>query len=278
MEPNYNAVIVQEKESIVTRGIVKKLEEMAYEVTLCSTVFDDVEKKLDKADIFVLYLSPNIQDDLDALQKQIPFFTLLLDKEKYLILIGEKDKYEGLLKIVPMLGGCVWLDRPLVMGDLVHSVLEAERKLKEKAEAPDKAALEDLASEAEAILQETITGKPVKRILIVDDDPQYATMVKDWLKGEFKVDIVTAGMQAITFLLKKEVDLILLDYEMPIVDGSQVLGMLRSEPQVAHIPVIFLTGIGDAESVKKVMSLKPRGYILKSTSKADLIAYIKDHM
>ena len=278
MEPNYNAVIVQEKESIVTRGIVKKLEEMAYEVTLCSTVFDDVEKKLDKADIFVLYLSPNIQDDLDALQKQIPFFTLLLDKEKYLILIGEKDKYEGLLKIVPMLGGCVWLDRPLVMGDLVHSVLEAERKLKEKAEAPDKAALEDLASEAEAILQESITGKPVKRILIVDDDPQYATMVKDWLRGEFKVDIVTAGMQAITFLLKKEVDLILLDYEMPIVDGSQVLGMLRSEPQVAHIPVIFLTGIGDAESVKKVMSLKPRGYILKSTSKADLIAYIKDHM
>jgi CheY-like chemotaxis protein len=278
MEPNYNAVIVQEKESIVTRGIVKKLEEMAYEVTLCSTVFDDVEKKLDKADIFVLYLSPNIQDDLDALQKQIPIFTLLLDKEKYLILIGEKDKYEGLLKVVPMLGGCVWLDRPLVMGDLVHSVLEAERKLKEKAEAPDKAALEDLASEAEAILQESITGKPVKRILIVDDDPQYATMVKDWLKGEFKVDIVTAGMQAITFLLKKEVDLILLDYEMPIVDGSQVLGMLRSEPQVAHIPVIFLTGIGDAESVKKVMSLKPRGYILKSTSKADLIAYIKDHM
>ncbi len=278
MEPNYNAVIVQEKESIVTRGIVKKLEEMAYEVTLCSTVFDDVEKKLDKADIFVLYLSPNIQDDLDALQKQIPIFTLLLDKEKYLILIGEKDKYEGLLKVVPMLGGCVWLDRPLVMGDLVHSVLEAERKLKEKAEAPDKAALEDLASEAEAILQESITGKPVKRILIVDDDPQYATMVKDWLKGEFKVDIVTAGMQAITFLLKKKVDLILLDYEMPIVDGSQVLGMLRSEPQVAHIPVIFLTGIGDAESVKKVMSLKPRGYILKSTSKADLIAYIKDHM
>ena len=44
MEPNYNAVIVQEKESIVTRGIVKKLEEMAYEVTLCSTVFDDVDK------------------------------------------------------------------------------------------------------------------------------------------------------------------------------------------------------------------------------------------
>ena len=81
-------------------------------------------------------------------------------------------------------------------------------------------------------------------------------------------------MQAITFLLKNEVDLILLYYEMPVVDGPQVLQMLRQEPATANIPVVFLTGIGTRESVARVMSLKPEGYILKSTTREDLLAFL----
>ena len=51
--------------------------------------------------------------------------------------------------------------------------------------------------------------------------------------------------------------------------------MLRSEPATADIPVVFLTGIGDAESVKQVISLKPDGYLLKSTSRLDLLRWLK---
>ena len=81
-------------------------------------------------------------------------------------------------------------------------------------------------------------------------------------------------MQAITFLLKTKVDLILLDYEMPVVDGPQVLEMLRSEEATAHIPVIFLTGIGTKEAVSRVMALKPDGYILKTTPRKDLLGFL----
>ena len=45
----------------------------------------------------------------------------------------------------------------------------------------------------------------------------------------YKTDIVTTGMQAITFLLKNPVDMVLLDYEMPVMDGPQVLQVLRQE-------------------------------------------------
>ena len=69
-------------------------------------------------------------------------------------------------------------------------------------------------------------------------------------------------------------DLVLLDYEMPIVDGRQVLGMIRDEPEYANIPVIFLTGKSDAESVKSVLSLKPEGYLLKTEEPAKIIAEI----
>ena len=60
-----------------------------------------------------------------------------------------------------------------------------------------------------------------------------------------------------------------------MVDGPQVLEMFRSEPNLKDIPVVFLTGVGDAERVKRVMSLKPQGYILKSATREDLLASMK---
>ena len=112
----------------------------------------------------------------------------------------------------------------------------------------------------------------------MDDDPSYAGMVREWIKDEYQVDIVTAGVQAIKFLLKKSADLILLDYEMPVVDGPQVLQMLREEPETANIPVIFLTGIGTKEAVQRVMALKPSGYILKTTTRDDLLIYLREKL
>ena len=124
-------------------------------------------------------------------------------------------------------------------------------------------------------------GKP-KRILIIDDDPAYAKIVREWIRDKYKVDIVTAGMQAITFLLKlpesDKVDLILLDYEMPVVDGPQVLQMLRQEPATDSIPVIFLTGNGTKEAVTRVMELKPDGYLLKTTQKEDILKFLAEKL
>lgn len=71
-------------------------------------------------------------------------------------------------------------------------------------------------------------------------------------------------------------DLILLDYEMPVISGPQVLEMIRSETKVDSIPVIFLTGKGDRESVMKVLELKPDGYLLKTTDKAALLKSLED--
>ena len=83
-------------------------------------------------------------------------------------------------------------------------------------------------------------------------------------------------MQAITFIAKNTPDLILLDYEMPVTTGPQVLEMIRSEVSSEGIPVIFLTGKGDKESVTKVLSLKPNGYILKTVGKEKLLSQIDD--
>ena len=172
--------------------------------------------------------------------------TMPLESGWNVLLIGEKKDRPVLLQNNPQWENFAWLDRPVKMDELERAVEAA------------------IAS----------AGK--KTILVVDDDPSYAKMVREWLKDAYRVYTVTGGMNAITFLLATPVDIILLDYEMPVVDGPQVLQMLRQEPATKDIPVIFLTGVGAREDVERVMALKPDGYILKSTTKEKLLEYLRE--
>ncbi len=81
-------------------------------------------------------------------------------------------------------------------------------------------------------------------------------------------------MQAITYIANHKPDLILLDYDMPITPGPQVMEMIRSEFDSSEIPIIFLTGKSDRESIMRVMKLKPQGYLLKTMSRDDIVAAI----
>ena len=63
---------------------------------------------------------------------------------------------------------------------------------------------------------------------------------------------------------------------MPLLDGPSVLAMLRNEPTTAGVPVMFLTGKDDRNSVLQVMSLKPEGYLLKSMEKEKILSSIED--
>ena len=78
---------------------------------------------------------------------------------------------------------------------------------------------------------------------------------------------------AIEYLLTgHKVDLVLLDYDMPVMTGPQVLETLRHNPKISQTPVMFLTGKSDRKSVINVVNLKPDGYILKSSGRDDILA------
>ena len=68
----------------------------------------------------------------------------------------------------------------------------------------------------------------------------------------------------------------LLDYEMPIANGPQVLSMLKNDAQTEEIPVMFLTGHGDRESVLSVVGLSPVDYLLKTIDKPTLLQKLDD--
>lgn len=115
-----------------------------------------------------------------------------------------------------------------------------------------------------------------KRILVVDDSDFMRKRMIQLLEKDYTVIEAGSSVSAIQSIVINRPDLVLLDYEMPVCDGRQTLEMIRSEETTASIPVIFLTGKGDRESVKKVMALKPEGYLLKTMPEDDIKKVIDD--
>ncbi len=109
-----------------------------------------------------------------------------------------------------------------------------------------------------------------KKVLIVDDSKMIRHFMNELLRKDYEIGLAESGMGAIRAISLDRPDLVLMDYEMPVCDGSQILKMIRSEKEFADLPVIFLTDRRDPESVKKVMSLKPEGYLLKNLKPEDI--------
>lgn len=115
-----------------------------------------------------------------------------------------------------------------------------------------------------------------KKILVVDDSGAMLRSVKGWLEDYYQVSLANSGAMAIKYLSNNRPDLVLLDYEMPVVNGKQVLEMIRTESDFSDIPVMFLTSKNDAETIREVLGLKPEGYILKTTKPEQIIQMINE--
>lgn len=122
----------------------------------------------------------------------------------------------------------------------------------------------------------TNSNNSKKTILLVDDSALQNRISKNILDPYYNVKISMSAKQATELINQSKPDLIILDYDMPEIDGFNFLRVLRENLQTESIPVIFLTGIVDKEHISKVIPLKPDGYLLKPVSAEKLLARIKE--
>ncbi len=135
---------------------------------------------------------------------------------------------------------------------------------------------ENAMSEIQNYLNENDVSRK-KKILVVDDSEVVRRAMLDLLGKDYAVEAAKSGIAAIKCMTLGRPDLVLLDYEMPICDGSVVLEMMRSEEEFADIPVYFLTGNVSKESVQKVIPLKPMGYLVKTLKPEEIKKNIDDY-
>ena len=241
-----NVVIVSEIQSYLIISLKDWFERAEYEVITSKADIDAINQIEEPIGILLLYVDEKMVEEQQALnyikdkaaEEDIPIFA-----------IGDADELGTVEKIISKNLIRQKFQRPINVSEVVTSITGYEKKYGRQNK---------------------------KKILVVDDSGTMLRNVKGWLEESYQVTLANSGAMAIKYLATNRPDLVLLDYEMPVVDGKQVLEMIRGEHEFADIPVIFLTNKGDKETIMDVMALKPQGYLLKSMEPSQIIKSIDD--
>ena len=111
-------------------------------------------------------------------------------------------------------------------------------------------------------------GKAV--ILAVDDTPENLDVVKGALGDEYVIKAAINGMIALKIAEKAPPNLILLDIQMPGMDGFEVMNRLQAIKAMQAVPVIFLTGESDNKVKQRAYEMGARGFVTKPIDAAVL--------
>lgn len=240
-------LIISRGSGFMMDALDSNLRKSGFETVHAEPVVASIESVKEDTDIVILLADEYVYEAADALV----YLKDLCDEEVIPIcLIGYGGEMDEIKQYIP--------DRCII------------REFKRPFDA------KDVTEKLKEIAKVTEEKKLGKHILLVDDDLTFLKMLQGWLSPKYRITAVKSGMQAITYIANHTPDLILLDYEMPITPGPQIMEMIRSEFNASQIPIIFLTGKSDRESIMNVMRLKPQGYLLKAMPKDDIVASIDE--
>lgn len=114
------------------------------------------------------------------------------------------------------------------------------------------------------------------KILIVDDEKDLANLLKINLEVEgYKCSVAYNGVEGIKKIINELPDLVLLDVDMPDINGFKVLEELKKNQQTAHIPVVMCTTIKGDENIKRAHKLGASDYIIKPFETYEIILRIQ---
>ena len=272
--------------------------DFAFDCVTSSVLYDDLKNHVQyfDPDIFIYCMRAETRDDLVTIAS---FHDVLGKRDIPFAAIGDSASLDFASKIpncVPELS----IKLPMSTTDMEDTITRFIKKhktlLSSAADSPLSKALDANASSAfdtlaqidsaiEAVEKAPATAgtsdrqpeSPDRhRILVIDDATIIHKTIKGYLDSKYEVATAISGKVALRFLNTKEVSLILLDYEMPDMNGPAVLEELRKDPYLATIPVVFLTGINDVEKIKSALALKPQGYLLKPVDRDSLLTKIKE--
>ncbi|PCJ29945.1 MAG: DNA-binding response regulator [Moraxellaceae bacterium] len=116
-------------------------------------------------------------------------------------------------------------------------------------------------------------------VLVVDDSPEALSMLNDALEqAGLTVLIALEGKQAINIAQKMVPDIIVLDAIMPNLDGFETCRQMKADPRLADIPVIFMTGLSDTDSIVKGLEAGGVDYLTKPFTPDELVARMRVHL
>lgn len=244
MSESSQIMVISPNESFLTRSFYDKLRENNLVPIDMRPTVNYISEYNGDIDVLVLFPSGDMMDDMTflvfikdfAIGKDIPIF--IIGKPE------DVDKMEHICSKDVLKGTFM---RPVDLNDVVSSISKYLKFFK-SAER--------------------------KTILVVDDSGAALRNAKGMFEDKYQVVLANSAIMAIKSITLHKPDLMLLDYDMPIIDGKQMLEMIRSETEFSSIPVMFLTGADDVKSVTSVMALRPVAYLLKSRPATEIVSTV----
>ncbi len=116
-------------------------------------------------------------------------------------------------------------------------------------------------------------------VLVVDDEPDSLRFLTDTLEGAgITVLVATSGNAALDLLDHVVPDLILMDAVMPGIDGFETTARIKARPLLAHVPVVFMTGLTESEHVIEGFEVGGVDYLRKPVNVHELMARVRVHI
>lgn len=199
------------------------------------------------------------------MKEEIPkIFGMLSDKlnSMPMVVIGTAQMSAELKQQLVNFKNAIVLERPLNATEVLKNCKSLLKTDENVEEIPEE--------------KETSTLKNMKKILVVDDNALILRRMKQLLEEDYQVVLANSGEKALEILEKGTVDLILLDYAMPGMDGREVFERVIADDKTKNIPVIFLTSVAEKEQIFEVLVHKPFGYILKPPANDRIKNIIKE--
>lgn len=118
-----------------------------------------------------------------------------------------------------------------------------------------------------------------KHLLIVEDNPANVQVLAGILDREgYEVSVCMSGEQALEFLSRQAVGLILMDVNMPGIDGYETCRRLRERPPLKWVPIIFLTARIEPDDVVRGFQAGGMDYVGKPFQPEELLARVRTHL
>ena len=164
-------MLVRNEETFLVNAIKNALLSNRFEVVDSTYTLSDLAVKKNDADLIVLYTDQDFEEHKDAM---VYFKDLCIEENMIMLIIGDKDAFDLVHKFIPKEDIAFEVTRPLDMADLINKIATATDEEFELARR--------------------------KSILIVDDDPTYIQMIREWLKDTYRVGMANSGTQAVAWL------------------------------------------------------------------------------
>ena len=121
--------------------------------------------------------------------------------------------------------------------------------------------------------------KKICTVVIVDDEESIRTLVQATLEGpDCRVLLAANGQEALALAHSEHPQAIVLDWMMPSMSGLECLRRLIADPEVAHIPVVMLTAMGQEKDRQSALDGGAKAFLMKPFSPLELVGIVRDTM